>query len=82
MSELTLSISLLIVHLKEVCNVHHIIMTSIIHHICHVLIIFIVALVSGFSPSILKVLMEAGEIDPVSIMKLSINAPRYQPLVV
>lgn len=40
-----------------------------------------VALVSGFSPSILKSVLKAENMDPVSIMLDTINAPRYQTII-
>lgn len=40
-----------------------------------------VALVSGFSPAIMQSILKAEEIDPVSIMLATVNAPRYQVIV-
>lgn len=39
-----------------------------------------VALVSGFSPSIMKMFMEGQEISPFGIMKQAISDPRYAPI--
>eukprot|EP01114_Cavostelium_apophysatum_P013859 TRINITY_DN3450_c0_g2_i3.p1 TRINITY_DN3450_c0_g2~~TRINITY_DN3450_c0_g2_i3.p1 ORF type:complete len:876 (-),score=265.76 TRINITY_DN3450_c0_g2_i3:161-2746(-) len=41
-----------------------------------------VALVSGFSPSILKSLMGEGEINPVSVLEETLHNPRYDVLSV
>jgi hypothetical protein len=39
------------------------------------------ALISGFSPAIMKSVLSADKIDPVSIMLQTVNAPRYQVVV-
>lgn len=39
-----------------------------------------VALVSGFSPSLMKLFMEGQEISPFGIMKQAIDDPRYAPI--
>jgi hypothetical protein len=36
-----------------------------------------VALVSGFSPAIMKSILSAESLDPVNVMLATINAPRY-----
>jgi hypothetical protein len=39
------------------------------------------ALISGFSPAIMKSVLSADKIDPTSIMLGTVNAPRYQVVV-
>ena len=39
-----------------------------------------VALVSGFSPSLMKLFMEGQEITPYGIMRQAIDDPRYAPI--
>ena len=39
-----------------------------------------VALVSGFSPSIMKSILNGGELSPMTIMKKAIDLPLYEPL--
>jgi hypothetical protein len=36
-----------------------------------------VALVSGFSPAIMKSILGAEDLDPVNVMLATINSPRY-----
>jgi len=40
-----------------------------------------VALVSGFSPSIMKSILAAESLDPVSVMMQTLNSPRYAVIV-
>jgi hypothetical protein len=40
-----------------------------------------VALVSGFSPSIMTSILKAEELDPASIMMTTLNSPRYSVIV-
>ena len=40
-----------------------------------------VALVSGFSPSIMTSILAADELDPVSVMMQTLNSPRYSVIV-
>ena len=40
------------------------------------------ALVSGFSPSILKAILTSKEITPLSVMLDTIEGTRYQPITV
>lgn len=40
------------------------------------------ALVSGFSPAILKSLLTGEDMSPVSIMNKTVNSPRYEPVTV
>jgi hypothetical protein len=40
-----------------------------------------VALVSGFSPAIMKSILSAESLDPVNVMLATINAPRYAVIV-
>jgi hypothetical protein len=40
-----------------------------------------VALVSGFSPSIMTSILKAEELDPASVMMATLNSPRYSVIV-
>jgi hypothetical protein len=40
-----------------------------------------VALVSGFSPSIMTSILKAEELDPASVMMTTLNSPRYSVIV-
>jgi hypothetical protein len=40
-----------------------------------------VALVSGFSPSIMTSILKAEELDPTSVMMATLNSPRYSVIV-